>query len=116
MSRINSCWRLVAFLSALVLALLGVVYICQVGVVKMIFGEYVADHIYFVLSIGLQVLAYGAVLVIVGLGVWGVRSYIHNRGKPSEPSAELSAIRELGVKLDKLIELMENHYGTGKSK
>jgi hypothetical protein len=80
----------------------------------MMFGEQTANTLYIVLGIIIQILAYGSVAVIVGVGVWGVYSFWKNHGKPDKPSEELLAIRAIGDKLDKLIELIERIYGTTK--
>jgi len=103
MPKFKTLWGLLAFQSSLVLALLGIVYIAQVGVVAMIFGEHMAfTYIYPILSVGIQILSYLAIVAILYLMGWSVVSYVKNRGKPDKPSEIIQAINALTDEIVKL--------------
>lgn len=95
MPKINSFRKLLVIGASLCLALLGVVYIGQLGILPMIFGAETASNLYPISHYIIQGIAYCAIVVIIGLGILAVYSYIRNRGKPDEPSPELSAIKDL---------------------
>lgn len=82
-------------MAALVLAFLGVVYIPQFGVLKMMFGEETANALYPIMNSIIQILGYIAVSVIAGLVIWCIYSYVCNRGKPDETIQEETAINQL---------------------
>ena len=101
---IKTVWGLLAFISGLVITLLGVTYIGQLGVVAMIFGSHTAyTYLYPIISIALQVFSYVAVAAIFYLMGWAVVNYLKNRNKPVEPSAELKSIDKLADKIDDLV-------------
>ena len=71
----------------------------------MIVGEHTAyTYIYPIISIGLQVLSYVAVVAILYLMGWAIINYIKNRNKPIEPSEKVIAINALGDKIDSLVD------------
>lgn len=94
MPKIKSFKKLLASLGGLVLALLGIVYVGQMGVLKMIFGEAIANTLYSIMHSAIQFLSYIAVIIIIGLMIWCIYSYFQNRGKLGEPSDEVKAINK----------------------
>jgi TRAP-type C4-dicarboxylate transport system permease small subunit len=90
MPRIKTIRRYLAFVSGLVLALLAIVGYVRLGVLEKIFGiQFTNSYIYPILSNALQVVAYIAISVILGLIVWGTWDYFHNyfphRHDPPKP-------------------------------
>lgn len=112
MPSIRTFWRLLAFLSGLVITLLGIAYIGQLGVVAVIAGEHIAyTYMYPIISVVLQVLSYVAVVAILYLMGWAVVGYIKNRHTPIEPSNEAKAIYKLTSKIDALVDEIRKDRG-----
>ena len=96
MFKINTAIKLIKFIAGYILIGLGIFAINNLGVAKMILGENVANtYFYPIYFFVIQWATVIFLIALVGLIIFSIISYIRNKGKPDEPSAELKAINKL---------------------
>jgi len=111
MYKINTAIKLIKYIAGYILIGLGIFAINNLGVAKMLFGENIANEFFYpALSLLIQWTTVLILLLLLGLIIYSIFSFVMNQGKPDEPTAELKAIirleANLSTKLDRLIEIM----------
>jgi len=111
MYKVNTAIKLIKYIAGYILIGLGIFAINELGVAKMILSENIANKFFY--PFFSQVMQWTTVvflLVLPCLIIYSIISYVNNRGKADEPTAELKAIirleANLSTKLERLIEIM----------